>query len=98
MDLLEDGFDLLILITSSWGDPRRHQPLYRQVWAKKVRVDNTSTTSEKSQLVFKKSSTGPEPFSALLPGVGLLLVHLVLLLVLHVLLLVLLVLFLFLAV
>ena len=54
MDLLEDGFDLLILTTSKWCDPRGHQPLYRQVWAKKVRVSNTSTTSKKSQLVFKK--------------------------------------------
>ena len=92
MDLLEDGFDLLILTTSKWCDPRGHQPLYRQVWAKKVRVSNTSTTSKKSQLVLKKSSTGPEPFSALLPGVGLLLVLLVLVLDHHVLLLVLLVL------
>ena len=48
--------------------------------------------------IYDKQSTGPEPFSALLPGVGLLLIHLVLLLVLHVLLLVLLVLFLLLAV
>ena len=54
MDHLEDSFDLLILITSNWWDPRRHQPLYRQVWAKKVKASNTSTTSKKSQLVFKK--------------------------------------------
>ena len=80
LDHLENGFDLLILITSNWWDPRGRQPLNRQVWAEKVKVRNTNTTSKQSQLVFKKLSTAHEPFAALLPGVGPLLVLLLVLL------------------